>query len=209
MLINKIKNRFHSFIRRVLFASIGLVALNNLSACTSLSDTYSATATHSLVIQQKVQEPKESIEDPSILDSTQEQSIFSTIHHKNFLEQISSIYQLNIRELNIKIDELSALEELPAKIQLAVALSRTQQIANNKRALTILSDLLDTPEDNHYNKKYLLWASVFYTIISEQNRLQTQIAQQAQQLRQNEKTIHELNDKINALRAIEERFSQR
>lgn len=206
MLINKTKILLYHLIKRLLFASLGLVFLSNLSAC-NLSDTYSATVTQALIIQPKIQEPKESIENTSILDSTQEQSVFSTIHHKNFLEQISSIYQLNIRELNIKIDELSALEGLPAQIQLAVALSRTQQIANNKRALSILSNILNTPENN--NKKYLLWASIFYTLISEQNRLQTQIVQQAQQLRQNDKIIQELNDKINALRAIEERFSQR
>lgn len=206
MIIDRIKSSFYRLTGCLLLAGMGVVLSSSLSAC-SMSNSYTYTTSHSPTLQQNVHSPKRNIAESSSLNPVQEQSSGSIIHHKTFLEQVVSIYQLNSKELNTKIEELSNLEGMPAKIQLAIALSRTQQMANNKRALTILSSILEAPKSN--NKKYLLWASFFYTLISEQNQLQMQVVQQAQQLRQNERTIQELNDKINALRAIEERFSQR
>ena len=94
----------------------------------------------------------------------------------------------------------------PRQMQLAIALANTRVPADLARALGLLQRVIASPSGEATAIQPL--ARVLAARYLEQRRIEDDRDRQAQQLRESQRRIDQLNDRIEALRAIERSFAR-
>jgi hypothetical protein len=115
---------------------------------------------------------------------------------------------LNSTELGLEIVRLGDGGPSPAQqMQLALALLQTQLPADSLRAQTLLQRVLstDTPEARPLHAL----ARLLVAQHAAQRKLEEQAERQSQQLRDSQRRIDQLTDRLDALRAIERSLPSR
>jgi hypothetical protein len=101
--------------------------------------------------------------------------------------------------------ELARLNEAPpgppTTLQLALVLGQTRNNGDVGRALSLLEPLLQSSAPEAVPWQPL--ARLLATRYGEQRRMEEQIERQAQQARENQRKLQQLNEKLEALKAIE------
>ncbi|HEY8358080.1 MAG TPA: hypothetical protein VIL30_11520 [Ramlibacter sp.] len=109
-------------------------------------------------------------------------------------------------ELAQEIQRLGDSGYAPVRaLQLAVALGQSRYNGNLARAQSLLQRVQQDPEAQPLHALARLLAAQF----TEQRRLEEQAERQAQQVRDNQRRIEQLNDRLEAVRAIERSLPSR
>ncbi|WP_238136786.1 hypothetical protein [Variovorax sp. JS1663] len=110
-------------------------------------------------------------------------------------------------ELAAEIARLGEPGEVPiAQMQLALVLAQTRSPADLARGLALLQRVLANPSNDAQILHPL--ARLLTARYQEQRRVEDDRDRQAQQLRDSQRRIDQLSDRIEALRAIERSFSR-
>lgn len=110
-------------------------------------------------------------------------------------------------ELGAEISRLGEPAEVPfAQMQLAIVLAQTRAPADLVRGLGLLQRVAANPSQDAQALHPL--ARLLATRYAEQRRVEEERDRQAQQLRDSQRRIEQLTDRIEALRAIERSFSR-
>ncbi len=118
------------------------------------------------------------------------------------LEQGERLRSLNPAELQAHIAALGDPGNDPARqMQLALALAHTHQPPDTARALGLLQRVIQHPAPESAELKPL--ARVLASRLMDQRRLEDTVERQAQQLRESARRIEQLNERLEAMRAIE------
>ena len=92
-------------------------------------------------------------------------------------------------------------------LEQALLLAQGRSPADTARALALLETLARSPSPEQQPWQPL--ARLLIARIGEQRRLEDQLERQAAQLRDSQKTVQQLNEKLEALKAIERSLTQR
>lgn len=112
---------------------------------------------------------------------------------------------LNAPQLAVEIARLERLERLQPtaehRLRWALALAQTLQIQDTQRALGLIQTVLESPDTQSVFLRPL--AHLLGHLLREQRRLDLQNERLSQQARENQRRVEQLNDRIEAMRAIE------
>lgn len=122
-------------------------------------------------------------------------------------ESPHSIYRLSGSEIHKEIARLGQKKDPTSQLQLALLLARTHSPADSQKALNLLTSIIT--QDETLQTPQATLARLFYPLVEEQHKTNTQLAQQNRTLKENGQEINALRDKLNALRAIEDSLSTR
>lgn len=124
------------------------------------------------------------------------------------LELLREAYQfrlLNGPQLAAEIDRMERLErhrlDARQRLRWALALSQTLQVQDTQKALGLVQEVLESPDEQSVALRPL--AHLLGQMFREQRRLDAQNERLSQQLRDNQRRVEQLNDRIEAMRAIE------
>lgn len=124
------------------------------------------------------------------------------------LELLRDAYQfrlLNGPQLAAEIDRMERLErnrlDARQRLRWALALSQTLQVQDTQKALGLVQEVLESPDEQSVALRPL--AHLLGQMFREQRRLDAQNERLSQQLRDNQRRVEQLNDRIEAMRAIE------
>lgn len=110
-------------------------------------------------------------------------------------------------ELAAELNRLGDLVETPAvQMQMAIVLAQTRVPADLARAVGLLQKVIANPSADALPLQPL--ARTLAARYGEQRRVEDDRDKQAQQLRDSQRRIEQLNDRIEALRAIERSFAR-
>ncbi|MDM0115075.1 hypothetical protein QTI66_23200 [Variovorax sp. J22R133] len=110
-------------------------------------------------------------------------------------------------EINAEISRIGEPGEIPLiQMQLALALAQTKQTADLARAAGLMQRVATSQSPDAQPLQPL--ARTLATRYAEQRRVEDERDKQAQQLRDSARRIDQLNDRIEALRAIERSFTR-
>jgi hypothetical protein len=123
------------------------------------------------------------------------------------LAYADKIRPLGAPELSAELGRLGDLMETPTvQMQTAIVLAQTRNPADLARALGLLQKLIANPAAEAQPLQPL--ARALAARYAEQRKVEDDRDKQAQQLRDAQKRIDQLNDRIEALRAIERSFAR-
>ena len=126
------------------------------------------------------------------------------------LAQTDSILSMPPSELGKEIARLSAIEDAAAEnpLVLAIALSHTRQAVDTARALGLVQRVL---ANNATEEALALQplARLVEARLLQQRRLEDQLEKQSQQLRDTQRRNDQLNERLEAVRAIERSLTTR
>lgn len=118
------------------------------------------------------------------------------------------VRQLNPNELAAEIALQSDPGQTPLRqIQLALALMHSPQAVDTARALGLLQRVVGSADPDATALKPL--ARLLAQRLMEQRRLEDTVERQSQQLRDNQRRIEQLADRLEAMRAIERSLTTR
>ena len=126
------------------------------------------------------------------------------------LAQTDRILSLPAPELGKEIARLSATEEATTEktLVLAIALSHTRQAVDTARALGLVQRVLSNNATAQAQALHPL-ARMVEARLLQQRRLEDQLEKQSQQLRDTQRRNDQLNERIEAVRAIERSLTTR
>ena len=126
------------------------------------------------------------------------------------LAQTDSILNMSAAELGKEIARLSAIEEAAAEnpLVLAIALSHTRQAVDTARALGLVQRVLANNATEEAQALHPL-ARLVEARLLQQRRLEDQLEKQGQQLRDTQRRNDQLNERLEAVRAIERSLNTR
>jgi len=111
-------------------------------------------------------------------------------------------------ELTRQNAALSASGNAPAVVlELSLVLAQTRNPADTQRALALLDPIARTPTPEQQPWQGL--ARLLLVRLVEQRRLEEQLERQAGQLRESQRNVQQLNEKLEALKAIERSLNNR
>ena len=129
---------------------------------------------------------------------------------RRVLAQTDSILSMPPSELGKEIARLSAIEDAAAEnpLVLAIALSHTRQAVDTARALGLVQRVL---ANNATEEALALQplARLVEARLLQQRRLEDQLEKQSQQLRDSQRRNDQLNERLEAVRAIERSLTTR
>lgn len=112
---------------------------------------------------------------------------------------------LSAAQLAAETENLEILERLEPtaehRLRWALALAQTLQIQDTQRALGLIQIVLESPDPQSVALRPL--AHLLGHLLREQRRLDLQNERLSQQLRESQRRVEQLNDRIEAMRAIE------
>lgn len=112
---------------------------------------------------------------------------------------------LSAPQLAAEIERLERIERLEATaehtLRWALALAQTLQVQDTQRALALVQRVLESPDPQSVTLRPL--AHLLGHLLREQRRLDLQNERLSQQLRESQRRVEQLNDRIEAMRAIE------
>lgn len=111
-------------------------------------------------------------------------------------------------ELTRQNAALAASGNAPAVVlELSLVLAQTRNPADTQRALALLDPIARTPTPEQQPWQGL--ARLLLVRLLEQRRLEEQLERQAGQLRESQRNVQQLNEKLEALKAIERSLNSR
>ncbi|MGO4393361.1 hypothetical protein AB4Z46_18565 [Variovorax sp. M-6] len=123
------------------------------------------------------------------------------------LAYADKVRPLGAPELAAELNRLGDLVETPAvQMQMAIVLAQTRASADLGRAIGLLQRVIANPSADAQPLQPL--ARTLAARYAEQRRVEDDRDKQAQQLRDSQRRIDQLNDRIEALRAIERSFAR-
>jgi len=123
------------------------------------------------------------------------------------LAYADKVRPLNGNELGGEIARLGDPGDQPlAQVQLALVLAQTRSAPDLARALGLLQRVIANPSSEAQSLHPL--ARLLAVRYQEQRRIEDERDRVAQQLRDSQRRIEQLNDRIEALRAIERSFAR-
>jgi hypothetical protein len=112
---------------------------------------------------------------------------------------------LSAPQLAAEIERLERIERQEATaehtLRWALALAQTLQVQDTQRALALVQRVLESPDPQSVTLRPL--AHLLGHLLREQRRLDLQNERLSQQLRESQRRVEQLNDRIEAMRAIE------
>lgn len=120
--------------------------------------------------------------------------------------------QLPAAELGAEVTRLNGLwaasGNAPAQtLELALALAQTRNPADTARANTLLEPIARTPSPEQQPWQGL--ARLLLLRVAEQRRLEDALERQGRELRDSQRNVQQLNEKLEALKAIERSLNNR
>lgn len=112
-----------------------------------------------------------------------------------------------IGRLNGALGSASPVQAAAVTVELALALAQTRSPADTVRALALLDPIARTPSADQQPWQAL--ARLLVARIGEQRRLEEQLERQAAALRESQRNVQQLNEKLEALKAIERSLNNR
>jgi hypothetical protein len=112
-----------------------------------------------------------------------------------------------INRLNGALGTASPVQAPAVTVELALALAQTRNPADTVRALALLDPIARTPSADQQPWQAL--ARLLVARIGEQRRLEEQLERQAGALRESQRNVQQLNEKLEALKAIERSLNNR
>jgi hypothetical protein len=112
-----------------------------------------------------------------------------------------------IARLNAALAAASPAQAPAATVELALALATTRNPPDTLRSLALLDPIARTPSAEQQPWQAL--ARLLVVRIGEQRRLEDQLERQANQLRESQRNVQQLNEKLEALKAIERSLNNR
>ncbi len=94
-----------------------------------------------------------------------------------------------------------------AALELALVLAQTRNSADTARALGLVEPIARNPTPEQQPWQAL--ARLLHARIAEQRRLEDQLERQGAQLRESQRSVQQLNEKLEALKAIERSLNNR
>ncbi|WP_093164211.1 hypothetical protein [Variovorax sp. YR216] len=150
------------------------------------------------------------VEAEPVAPATQPGGIFSQLTQGPvgaMLAYADRIRPLGAPELGNELNRLGELGETPTtQMQTALVLAQTRNPADLARAQSLLQKVVANPSAEAQPLQPL--ARTLVARIAEQRRVEEDRDKQAQQLRDAQRRIDQLNDRIEALRAIERSFAR-
>ncbi|MDM0024735.1 hypothetical protein QTI27_09375 [Variovorax sp. J31P216] len=123
------------------------------------------------------------------------------------LAYADKVRPLGAPELAAELNRLGDLVETPAvQMQMAIVLAQTRAPADLARASGLLQRVISNPSADALPLQPL--ARTLAARYAEQRKVEEERDKQAQQLRDSQRRIDQLNDRIEALRAIERSFAR-
>jgi len=123
------------------------------------------------------------------------------------LAYADKVRPLGAPELAAELNRLGDLVETPAvQMQMAIVLAQTRVPADLARAVSLLQRVNSNPSADALPLQPL--ARTLAARYAEQRKVEEDRDKQAQQLRDSQRRIDQLNDRIEALRAIERSFAR-
>ena len=112
---------------------------------------------------------------------------------------------LSAPQLAAEIERLERIERLEStaehRLRWVLALAQTLQVQDTQRALALVQKVLESPDPQSVALRPL--AHLLGHLLREQRRLDLQNERLSQQLRESQRRVEQLNDRIEAMRAIE------
>lgn len=150
------------------------------------------------------------VEAEPLAPATQPASIFSQWTQGPvgaMLAYADKVRPLGAPELAAELNRLGDLVETPAvQMQMAIVLAQTRGAGDLARAIALLQRLISNPSADALPLQPL--ARALAARYAEQRKVEDDRDKQAQQLRDSQRRIDQLNDRIEALRAIERSFAR-
>lgn len=112
-----------------------------------------------------------------------------------------------IARLNAALAAAPPAQMPAATVELALALAQTRNPADTARALALLDPIARTPSTEQQPWQAL--TRLLVVRIGEQRRLEELLERQANQLRESQRNVQQLNEKLEALKAIERSLNNR
>lgn len=131
---------------------------------------------------------------------------------RRLLAYQEQLRQLPAAELGAELTRqnaaLAASGNAPAvTLELALVLAQTRNPADTQRALGLLEPIARNPTPEQQPWQGL--ARLLLARVAEQRRLEDQLERQAAQLRESQRNVQQLNEKLEALKAIERSLNNR
>lgn len=131
---------------------------------------------------------------------------------RRLLAYQEQLRQLPASELGAELTRqnaaLAASGNAPAvALELALVLAQTRNPADTQRALGLLEPIARNPAPEQQPWQGL--ARLLLVRVAEQRRLEDQLERQAAQLRESQRNVQQLNEKLEALKAIERSLNNR
>jgi hypothetical protein len=127
---------------------------------------------------------------------------------KFLLDYAERLRGLNPVELGTEISALGTPgSQVLGQMQLALALTHTHQPVDTARALGLLQRVL--AQEGAAAQPYKALARLLLTRLQEQRKLEDSLERQTQQLREQQRRIEQLNERLEAMRAIERSLNKR
>lgn len=127
---------------------------------------------------------------------------------RRFFAWHDQVRQMSLADLTREIARIGDPANNPqAIVQLAVVLGQTRNTADTVRALALLDPLVRSIEPDAAPWQAI--ARALQSRFGEQRRVEEQLERQAGQLRDNRKQIDQLNEKLEALKALERSLNKR
>lgn len=131
---------------------------------------------------------------------------------RRLLAYQEQLRQLPAAELGAELTRqnaaLAASGNAPAvALELALVLAQTRNPADTQRALGLLEPIARNPTPEQQPWQGL--ARLLLVRVAEQRRLEDQVERQAAQLRESQRNVQQLNEKLEALKAIERSLNNR
>jgi signal transduction histidine kinase len=133
-----------------------------------------------------------------------------TVSH-GILVYAERLRRLPSAELTQEVARLNDIQDSARQpsddLQLALALAQTRAPNDLTRAQALAARVLNNPRDDARSLHPL--AGLLAARLAEQRRVEEQLAQQTQQLREQQRRIDQLNERLEAVRAIERSLTSR
>jgi signal transduction histidine kinase len=134
----------------------------------------------------------------------------SAVSH-GILVYAERLRRLPSAELTQEVARLNDIQDTARQpsddLQLALALAQTRAPNDLTRAQALAARVLNNPRDDARSLHPL--AGLLAARLAEQRRVEEQLAQQTQQLREQQRRIDQLNERLEAVRAIERSLTSR
>lgn len=132
----------------------------------------------------------------------------TTVALLGFAERVRRLPPPELAQEVQRLTDKPEATRLPADdMQLAMALAHTRSSADLVRAQAVLQRLMANPREDARGLHPL--AGLLATRYAEQRRLEEQVERQAQQLREQQRRIDQLNERLEAVRAVERSLAPR
>ena len=177
-----------------------------LAACTSTTSTVPADPIVHVPVCEAIPVPVTVCEPPPVVSTTLPDPVDGVT--RRMLAYADQVRQMQNPELSRELGRIGDPVASPqATVQAAMVMAQTRNTAELVRALSVLDPLVKSTSPDA--APYQPIARFLQARFQEQRRVDEQLERQGAQLRENQKNFQALNEKLEALKAIERSLNKR